>query len=181
MRLLPTALLAISLAGCATKGDGFLEHAKTLPTLPADQGRVIVFWDEPSKSVLTNEVVLFGKHKTLGLVYQEGFNVFDLPAGEHSMDSAFVGFEVTCRVHFDLKAGETQYYRISFKPAANPLARAFVHPFVAGALAPAPTCAHGALLQAIAPGEANQRLVGLRYTAGVYQHPGDPRTKPRGL
>lgn len=181
MRRLAVPLALATLAACASTGATYSEHIKTLPPPAEGHGRVVVHWDEEPLLGLTGRVVLFGDQKTFGMVYTKGFNLFDLPAGDHWMESAAVGGDVTCRVQFKMKAGETQHFAIQMRKASLDGVAALkvaLGPAAAALMGSPKACDRGAVLEAIEASVAIERLRSLRLTQETYQEAGQERSKP---
>ena len=179
---LAASISLAALAGCASTGASYFEHIKTLPPLAERQGRVVVHWDDEPVMGLTGRVVLFGDQKTFGMVYTKGFNLFDLPAGEHWMEPAVLGGEVTCRVQFQLKAGETQHFGIQVRKRASMdgimALKIAMGPLASGVIGADKSCERGVVLEAMEASVASERLRTLRLTQETYQEAGQERSKP---
>lgn len=102
-------ILAILLSGCAASGMKMKDMASSIPSVPADKGRVYFFRSSSMVGAAVQpSVTLDGK--TVGESKPGGFFFVDATPGSHDVA---ISTEVEKKLTFTLDKGETKYVRTS--------------------------------------------------------------------
>lgn len=103
-----TAVLPLAVAGCATSGKTFTEARDTLPALPADHGRLLIY-----RSIVLGAAVqpsIYVNGVVIGSAIPLGFHVVDRPAGDYTITTTT---EVTRTLSLTLAPGQVRFVRIN--------------------------------------------------------------------
>lgn len=99
--------LAVALGGCATSGPRFHEVQASMPALPADQGRIVLYRSTSFGAVIQPSIKLNGT--VVGGSTPYGFYFVDRPAGDYTVSATT---ESEQKVSFTLSAGEERFVRL---------------------------------------------------------------------
>jgi outer membrane murein-binding lipoprotein Lpp len=107
IRLAVAIVAAASLAGCAS-GPKYTEMKSSIPTLAADQGRVVFYRTTALGAAVQPEVRLNGV--AVGSAVPKGFFWADRPAGSYEVSTST---EVERKLTFTLDKAQVRYVRLN--------------------------------------------------------------------
>lgn len=109
LRAVPLLLVAqLGLAGCATSGKTYTEARDTLPPLPPDHGRLLIYRSIVLGAAVQPAVLVNGV--PIGNAVPRGFHVVDRPAGDYEIKTTT---EVTRTLTLTLTPGQTRFVRLN--------------------------------------------------------------------
>ena len=137
-------LILTLLAGCTASGPLYREVAATIPTVPADKGRIYFYRpDTMLGAAVTSDITLNGR--VVGKSERAGFFYVDEEPGKCTV---ITSTEVEKQLTFTLDAGETKYVKTSVSMG-----------FMVGRIQP----------ELIANEQGEQDITELHYTGGKAQ------------
>lgn len=111
-----TGLLIIgtvfALAACAGSGLSFREYERSLPPLPINKARLVVFRTEDYQQHRSTPATVSIDGKSAGRCAYAGFVVFDIPAGKHVLTAGMPGSRFHCDLDANIAGGGISFFEI---------------------------------------------------------------------
>lgn len=111
-------LMSITMAacGCAATGKNFTEHQSLLNKVGENQSRIYVYRTGESKQYSGASAIVKIDNVEKGECDYKGFNVFDVPSGNHQLQVNGWGIPGKCTIAIILDPQSEHYFEIKPRP-----------------------------------------------------------------